>query len=84
MIKVLVMYCHGCRVVVVVAKRILADNGPILLCIWNANWKSVPINIEIMDLLLYKYYRIVLITLPLTSLLVGKKTTIQQPELATF
>lgn len=60
MIKVLVMHCHGCRLVAVVAKKILAGDGPTLLCIWSKNCKSVPMNTVIMDLLPYKCCRICL------------------------
>lgn len=84
MIKVLVRYCHVCRLVVVVAKKILAGDGPTLLCIWSKNWKSVPMNTVIMDLLLYKYCRICPDDFAVDMVASGQKTTIQHPELATF
>lgn len=84
MIKVLVIYCHGCRLVVVAAKKILPGNGPTLLCIWSTNWKSVPMNIMIMNLLLYKYCRICPDNFGVDIIASQKKTAIQQLELATF
>lgn len=78
------MFCDGSSLVVVAAKKILAGNGPTLLRIWSTNWKSVPMNILIMDLLLYIYCRNCPDNSAVDIAASRKKTTVQQPELATF
>lgn len=63
---------------------ILAGDEAILPYIWSENWKLIPMNTVIMDLLLYKYCRICPENIVVDIIASRQNSTFQELQLATF